>query len=52
MCKTKKHFEEGGLTVDEFDAFPLTRRTLRQFSSACHDLDDVVRDILIPNPDA
>jgi transaldolase len=44
--------QEGGLTVDEFDAFPPTRRTLRQFVSACHDLDGVVRDILLPNPDA
>jgi transaldolase len=48
----RKANEEGGLTVDEFDAFPPTRRTLRQFIAACHDLDGVVRDILIPNPDA
>jgi transaldolase len=44
--------DEGGLAVEEFDAFPPTRRTLRQFIAACHDLDGVVRDILIPNPDA
>jgi transaldolase len=44
--------EEGGLAVEEFDAFPPTRRTLRQFIAASHDLDGVVRDILIPNPDA
>jgi hypothetical protein len=25
---------------------------LRQFITACHDLDGVVRDILIPNPEA
>lgn len=43
--------EEGGLKVEEFDAFGPTRRTLRQFITACHDLDGVVRDILIPNPD-
>jgi transaldolase len=43
--------EEGGLAIEEFDAFPPTRRTLRQFISACHDLDGVVRDILIPSPD-
>jgi transaldolase len=42
---------EGGLTVEEFDSFAPTRRTLRQFVVACHDLDAVVRDILIPNPD-
>jgi transaldolase len=42
---------ENGLTVEEFDSFGPTRRTLRQFISACHDLDAVVRDVLIPNPD-
>jgi transaldolase len=43
---------EGGLTVEEFDSFAPTRRTLRQFVTACHDLDAIVRDILIPNPEA
>jgi transaldolase len=43
---------EGGLSIAEFDSFGATRRTLRQFIGACHDLDGVVRDILIPNPDA
>jgi transaldolase len=42
---------EGGLSVEEFDSFGPTRRTLRQFICACHDLDGVVRDFLIPNPD-
>lgn len=42
---------EGGLTIEEFDTFGPTRRTLRQFISACHDLDALVRDFLIPNPD-
>jgi transaldolase len=48
----RRAYEEDGLRIDEFDAFPSTRRTLRQFIAACHDLDGVVRDILIPNPDA
>jgi transaldolase len=42
---------EGGLAVEEFDSFGPTRRTLRQFVAACHDLDALVRDFLIPNPD-
>jgi transaldolase len=42
---------EQGLSVAEFDSFGPTRRTLRQFVSACHELDSVVRDILIPDPD-
>jgi len=44
--------EEDGLRPDEFDAFPPTRRTLRQFIAACHDLDGIVRDVLMPNPDS
>ena len=42
---------ENGLSLAEFDSFGPTRRTLRQFISACHDLDAVVRDVLIPDPD-
>ena len=41
---------ENGLSVAEFDAFGPTRRTLRQFITACHDLDGLVRDFLIPEP--
>lgn len=40
-----------GLTVAEFDSFGPTRRTLRQFIAACYDLNGVVRDVLIPDPD-
>jgi transaldolase len=43
---------ENGLAIPEFDAFGPTRRTLRQFITACHDLDAIIRDILLPNPDA
>jgi len=42
---------EDGLSTDAFDSFGPTRRTLRQFIGACHDLDSLVRDVLIPNPD-
>lgn len=42
---------EGGLTRDEFDTFPPTRRTLRQFITACHDLDGQIRELMLPNPD-
>jgi transaldolase len=47
----RRAYEEGGLRIEEFDSFGATRRTLRQFIAACHDLDGVVRDILVPNPD-
>jgi transaldolase len=44
-------YDEDGLTVEEFDSFGPTRRTLRQFIDACHDLDGLVRDFMLPNPD-
>jgi transaldolase len=44
-------YSEGALVPSEFDSFGPTRRTLRQFIAACHDLDGLVRDFLIPNPD-
>jgi transaldolase len=48
----RRAYNENGLAIGEFDAFAPTRRTLRQFITACHDLDAVVRDIMLPNPDA
>jgi transaldolase len=47
----RRAYNEDGLSVDQFDAFPPTRRTLRQFITACHDLESQVRDVMIPNPD-
>ena len=44
-------YTEGGLPVEGFDSFAPTRRTLRQFITACHDLDGLVRDFMLPNPD-
>jgi transaldolase len=44
-------YTENGLSIPEFDSFGPTRRTLRQFIAACHDLDAVVRDVMIPDPD-
>jgi len=44
-------YNENGLTLEEFDAFGPTRRTLRQFIHASHDLDSLVLDCLVPNPD-
>lgn len=47
----RRAYEEDGLSIKEFDSFGATRRTLRQFITACHDLDGLVRDFLIPSPD-
>lgn len=47
----QRAYEEGGLTLNEFDSFGATRRTLRQFIAACNDLAAMMRDRMIPNPD-
>ena len=47
----RRAYSENGISIAEFDSFGPTRRTLRQFVAACHDLDGVVRDIMLPNPD-
>jgi len=47
----RRAYNEKGLSVEEFDAFGPSRRTLRQFIAACHDLDALVRDFMVPNPD-
>jgi transaldolase len=47
----RRAYSEDGLTVEEFDSYGPTRRTLRQFIGACADLDVLVRDVMVPNPD-
>ena len=48
----RRAYDEGGLSVDQFDDFPPTRRTLRQFLGAVADLTSLVRDVMLPNPDS
>ncbi|HEV7623748.1 MAG TPA: transaldolase family protein [Amnibacterium sp.] len=43
-------YDEDGMTVDEFERFGATVRTLRQFLEADAQLDSLVRDILLPAP--
>jgi transaldolase len=43
-----KAYDEEGMTVEEFEHFGPTVRTLRQFLTADEQLDQIVRDILIP----
>ena len=47
----RRAYAENGLALEEFDTFPPTRRTLRQFIAACCDLEALIRDFLLPNPD-
>jgi transaldolase len=48
----KRAYDEMGLSVEEFDRYAPTVRTLRQFVEACHELAGRVREIMLPNPDA
>jgi transaldolase len=47
----KRAYEPDGMTIDEFDTYGATVRTLRGFVSSYHELMGVVRDFMIPNPD-
>jgi transaldolase len=46
----RRAYSEDGLSNDEFDSFPPTVRTLRQFIAACSELDGLVRDVMLPDP--
>lgn len=48
----ERAYMEDGLTPAEFDNFPCTRRTLRQFIAGCAEMNSIVRDIILPNPDS
>ncbi len=45
-------YDEHALSVDEFDGYPPTRRTLRQFLAAGAELNQLIRDVMLPSPDA
>ena len=47
----RRAYDEDGMRPDEFDDFPPTRRTLRQFIGAFTDVARFIRDQMIPNPD-
>lgn len=50
MAEFRKSYEPDGMTPPEFDEFGATRKTLRQFLGADEELDQIVRDVLIPAP--
>lgn len=47
----RRAYDEDGLTVQEFDTFGATVRTLRSFIEAWHSFVAVTRDLMLPNPD-
>jgi len=46
----RRAYEPDGLTVDEFDGYGATVRTLRQFIGSYQDLVAVMRDFMLPSP--
>ena len=47
----RKAYDEDGMTVEEFDSYGGTVRTLRGFIQSYHDLQGLVRDFMLPDPD-
>jgi transaldolase len=47
----RRAYDEDGMTVDEFDTYGATIRTLRGFIASAHDLMGEVRNFMLPNPD-
>ena len=44
----RRAYTEDGLSLETFDSFGPTRRTLRQFVAGCNDLGAIVRDFMLP----
>lgn len=47
----RRAYDENGMSVQEFNSFGSTARTLRVFCEHYHELLGIVRDAMIPNPD-
>ena len=47
----RRAYSENGLSIDEFDTYGATRRTLRQFLGAVGELAALTRDFMVPDPD-
>src|SRR3954471_13260764 len=48
----RRAYDTDGLSVDEFDGYGATVRTLRSFIGSYQDLVATVRDFMLPDPDA
>ena len=44
-------YEPDGMNIDQFDSYGATVRTLRGFINSYHDVQGIVRDFMLPNPD-
>lgn len=51
FAEFRKAYDEDGLSLEEFDTYGATVRTLRGFITSYHDLQAFIRDFMLPNPD-
>jgi transaldolase len=51
FAEFRKAYDEDGLTTAEFTNYGATVRTMRQFLAATNELEALIRDVLLPNPD-
>jgi transaldolase len=47
----RRAYDPDGMRVEEFDGYGPTVRTLRTFTASWHDLVNLMRDFMLPNPD-
>jgi transaldolase len=47
----RRSYDEDGMTVQEFDSYGPTVRTLRSFIEAWHTFVGMIREFMLPNPD-
>ncbi|MDF2524214.1 MAG: transaldolase, partial [Clostridiales bacterium] len=47
----RRAYHEDGMTIDEFDSYGATARTLRGFIKGYEELLGVIRNLIIPDPD-
>ncbi len=47
----RRAYDTDGMAAAEFDSYGATRRTLRQFLAATNELEALVRNVLVPDPD-
>jgi transaldolase len=51
FAEFRRAYDEDGLSIAELDGYGATRRTMRQFLAACTELEALVRDVMVPDPD-
>ena len=48
----RRAYDADGMTPGEFDSYGATVRTMRTFIAAVHELNGIIREYMLPNPDA